>query len=64
MALPRTRPSAALIEAAEATDPTVFEVATKADGPEGVLPLTDEMLRTWPSGDLFGLTQDAGMGWD
>lgn len=22
------------------------------------------MLRTWPSGDLFGLTQNAGMGWD
>lgn len=22
------------------------------------------MLRNWPSGDLFGLTQNAGMGWD
>ncbi|MCA9192959.1 MAG: YjhG/YagF family D-xylonate dehydratase [Planctomycetales bacterium] len=28
------------------------------------LSLTDEMLREWPSGDLFGLTQNAGMGWD
>lgn len=26
--------------------------------------LTDQMLRNWPSGDLFGLTQNAGMGWD
>ena len=26
--------------------------------------LTDEMLRDWPSGDLFGLAQNAGMGWD
>ncbi len=37
---------------------------TSASGPSGSLSLTDEMLRTWPSGDLFGLTQNAGMGWD
>jgi xylonate dehydratase len=37
---------------------------TSGDGPQGSLPLTDEMLRNWPSGDLFGLTQNAGMGWD
>ncbi len=40
------------------------QVATRGDGPSGRLPLTDEMLRNWPSGDLFGLTQNAGMGWD
>lgn len=40
-----------------------FDVASKAAGPEGSLPLTAEMLRTWPSGDLFGLSQNAGMGW-
>jgi hypothetical protein len=28
------------------------------------LPLTDEMLLNSPSGDLFGMTQSAGMGWD
>jgi putative YjhG/YagF family dehydratase len=39
------------------------EVMTKADGPQGTLPLTDEMLRHWPSGDLFALSQNAGMGW-
>ena len=39
-------------------------IATQGDGPQGSLPLTDEMLRNWPSGDLFGLTQNAGMGWD
>jgi len=32
-------------------------------GPEGRLPLTPEMLRTEPSGNIFGLTQNAGMGW-
>jgi len=40
------------------------QVATRGDGPKGSLQLTDEMLRNWPSGDLFGLTQNAGMGWD
>ena len=36
---------------------------TNAVGPAGALPLTEEMLRDWPSGDIFGLTQNAGMGW-
>jgi hypothetical protein len=40
------------------------DVKTKADGPAGALPLTDEMLRHWPSGDLFSLSQNAGMGWE
>lgn len=40
------------------------QVTTRGDGPTGSLKLTDEMLRNWPSGDLFGLTQNAGMGWD
>ncbi|MFN0067171.1 MAG: YjhG/YagF family D-xylonate dehydratase [Limisphaerales bacterium] len=44
--------------------PDVFSVRTRAAGPAGRLPLTPEMLRERPSGDLFGLTQDAGMGWD
>src|SRR3989442_2980589 len=35
-----------------------------APGPGGSLPLTEELLREAPSGDIFGLTQDAGMGWD
>ena len=37
---------------------------TKARGPEGRLPITPEMLRSEPSGNLFGMTQDAGMGWN
>lgn len=41
----------------------IFKVRTKAAGPEGRLPVTAELLRDRPSGDLFGLTQDAGMGW-
>jgi xylonate dehydratase len=37
---------------------------TKARGPEGHLPITPDMLLTEPSGNLFGMTQDAGMGWN
>src|SRR6185437_14173563 len=29
-----------------------------------MLPITPEMLLTEPSGNLFGLSQDAGMGWE
>jgi len=32
-------------------------------GPPGALPLTREMLMEAPSGNLFGLTQNVGMGW-
>ncbi len=39
-------------------------VRSRGDGPQGALPLDPDMLRTAPSGDLFGLTQNAGMGWD
>ncbi len=42
----------------------LFDVQTKAPGPAGELPLTAEMLLNRPSGDLFGLSQNAGMGWD
>jgi putative YjhG/YagF family dehydratase len=39
------------------------DIRTHARGPEGQLPITPEMLLTEPSGNLFGLTQDVGMGW-
>jgi putative YjhG/YagF family dehydratase len=48
----------------EPTAENLYDTPTKARGPEGVLPLTAEMLRERPSGDLFGWTQNAGMGWD
>lgn len=38
-------------------------VATHAPGPPGQLPITPEMLLTQPSGNLFGLSMNAGMGW-
>src|SRR5918996_4963666 len=43
--------------------PGLFDVYTRAAGPQGSLPFTADMLRTLPSGDLFGWSQNAGMGW-
>jgi putative YjhG/YagF family dehydratase len=45
-------------------DPSIYRIHSRAPGPQGALPLTEEMLRSAPSGDLFGLTQNVGMGWD
>ena len=48
----------------DSADPSVFDIVTRAPGPAGSLPLTPDMLRERPSGDLFGWTQNAGMGWE
>jgi putative YjhG/YagF family dehydratase len=45
------------------SDSSLFDVQTRAVGPTGSLPLSEELLREAPSGDLFGWTQDVGMGW-
>lgn len=42
----------------------LFDVRSKAAGPTGSVPYTAEMLLNSPSGDLFGWTQNAGMGWN
>jgi xylonate dehydratase len=39
------------------------DVRTHAPGAQGTLPITPEMLIQQPSGNLFGLSQDVGMGW-
>ena len=44
-------------------DRGLYAVITHGPGPRGKLPLTAEMLRDRPSGDAFGMTEDAGMGW-
>ena len=42
----------------------IYDIQTKGPGPSGKLPLTEDMLLNRPSGDIFGLTQNAGMGWN
>ena len=46
------------------TIPDVDNLRTHAPGPSGKLPLSDDILRHWTSGDIFGLTQSVGMGFD
>ncbi|HEU5079683.1 MAG TPA: YjhG/YagF family D-xylonate dehydratase [Opitutaceae bacterium] len=48
----------------ESGDEKIYFLRTTAPGPSGKLPVTPEMLRTASSGNLFGMTQNAGMGWD
>ncbi len=48
----------------DSTDPDIYVIQTHAPGPAGALPLDEDFLLTAPSGHIFGLTQDAGMGWN
>src|SRR5437660_6622028 len=45
------------------TDPALLHFQSTVAGPAGALPLTEELLRNAPSGDLFGWSQNVGMGW-
>jgi xylonate dehydratase len=45
-------------------DTSIYDVATRAPGPAGELPLPGAWLSQAPSGDLFGLIQAVGMGWE
>lgn len=44
--------------------PDIYNIKTRAPGPAGALPLEAEDLLHDPSGNIFGMTQNAGMGWD
>src|SRR5260221_962990 len=48
----------------DSSDPATFDLVTRSPGPAGSLPLTDDLLRHAPSGDLFGWSQNVGMGWN
>ncbi len=45
-------------------DDSLYSVRTHAPGPAGRLPIGADDLLNAPSGQIFGLSQDAGMGWD
>ncbi len=45
------------------SDEFISTLETSGQGPLGKLPLTETMLLNEPSGNLFGLTQNAAMGW-
>ncbi len=60
------KPQCTLAQTADSLDgpSEIYEIKTHASGAAGSLPLTAEMLRDSPSGDIFGLSQNAGMGWN
>ena len=45
-------------------DGSLYNTYTHAEGPKGKLPFSEEFLRESPSGHLFGMTLNAGMGWN
>jgi xylonate dehydratase len=47
----------------DSNDRSLYEVTTAQPGPGGALPLEPDDLLSRPSGDVFGWTQDVGMGW-
>ncbi|MBT4612096.1 MAG: YjhG/YagF family D-xylonate dehydratase, partial [Gemmatimonadetes bacterium] len=46
------------------SDDSIYQVHTRVAGPTGALPLTEETVLSSPSGDIFGFSQNAGMGWN
>jgi len=57
-------PTSTIADVLDATPDLYTGARTHARGPEGSLPITAEMLLTAPSGNLFGLSQNSGMGWE
>ncbi len=57
-------PGSSAFQSVVDSDPALFEVTASSSGPVGRLPLTAELLRNSPSGDLFGWSQNVGMGWN
>ena len=48
----------------DSANPAIYQLRTTAKGPAGSLPLEAAQLKAMASGDLFGWTQNAGMGWN
>ena len=57
------RPDAPPLEAVLGSADSVVAGRIAGTGPAGRLPFTPELLANAPSGNLFGLTQNVGMGW-
>ena len=46
------------------SDKPYKNIKTHAEGPKGKVPFTEDFLINEPSGNHFGMTQNAGMGWN
>src|SRR3954466_11243843 len=52
----------AFADLVETKSDDLYSFTSTVKGPAGALPLTDDLLRHAPSGDLFGWSQNVGMG--
>ena len=60
-----TIPSIPFKAIVQSDDDSIYTVRSRAPGPEGrLITLTEEQVINAPSGDIFGYTQNAGMGWN
>jgi dihydroxyacid dehydratase/phosphogluconate dehydratase len=57
------KPAVPPLDAVLGSADTITRSRLSGEGPAGRLPLTPDMLRNEPSGNIFGLTQNVGMGW-
>jgi len=48
----------------DSKDEGIYDITTNAPGPQGELPLTENLLVDSPSGDIFGMSHNVGMGWE
>ncbi len=42
----------------------IYHIETSGPGPQGGLPLTEDAIAESPSGYIFGMSHDVGMGWE
>ena len=62
--VPNKKIKPSFIDIIEGGSESNYRIQTHAEGPKGKIPFTAEMLINEPSGNHFGLTQNAGMGWN
>jgi putative YjhG/YagF family dehydratase len=48
----------------DSKDDGIYDITTDAAGPQGELPVTENLLVNSPSGDIFGMSHNVGMGWE
>ena len=62
--MPNKKIKPSFIDIIEGGSESNYRIQTHAEGPKGKIPFTAEILINEPSGNHFGLTQNAGMGWN
>ena len=62
--VPNKKIKPSFIDIIEGGTESNYRIQTHAEGPKGKIPFTAEILINEPSGNHFGLTQNAGMGWN